>query len=187
MIDDVATVEAVEADLDRFGARRAQEAKSGRDRANAEEALLRASDRQRAESRVRFSEARLEAARRIEEEAERERLGRVEALGRHVVSELDPEPIRELAEAAKGALAAYVAACVARNATLEGITRELEGLGPLPDGYAVDRTRLIGPRLLVGPDFEAGWLRPMVDVSEMARAALREHIPRGYIDLEQPY
>jgi hypothetical protein len=145
-------------------------------------------DLQRAESRVRFAEARLEAVRRIEEEeAERERLGRVEALGRHAVSELDPEPIRELAEAARGALSAYVAACVARNATLEEIARKLEGLGPLPDGYAVDRTRLIGPRLLVAGDFEAGWLRPMVDVSGMAREALRKHIPHGYIDLNSPY
>ncbi|MDP9458304.1 MAG: hypothetical protein M3Q60_21575 [Actinomycetota bacterium] len=64
-------------------------------------------DLQRAESRVRFAEARLEAALRIqEEEAERERLGRVEALGRRAVSELDPELMRELTEAVEGALAA---------------------------------------------------------------------------------
>jgi hypothetical protein len=145
-------------------------------------------DLQRAESCVRFAAARLEAALRIqEEEAERERLGRVEALGRRAVSELDPELMRELTEAARGALSAYVAACVEHNGKLDDLARKLEGLGPLPDGYAVDRTRLIGPRLLVAGDFEAGWSRPMVDVSDMARAALSEHIPHGYIDLNSPY
>ncbi len=58
LIDEVASIEKVEADLDRFIERRAQGAKSGRDRANAEEALLRASDRQRA--KVRREEIRRE-------------------------------------------------------------------------------------------------------------------------------
>jgi hypothetical protein len=49
LIDEVASIEKVEADLDRFIERRAQGAKSGKEWANAEEALLRASDRRRAE------------------------------------------------------------------------------------------------------------------------------------------
>ncbi len=45
----MASIEKVEAELSAFIDRRAKGARSGRDRANAEEALLRASDRQRAE------------------------------------------------------------------------------------------------------------------------------------------
>ncbi len=46
---DVARVEKVEAELNAYIERRAQGAKSGCDRANAEAVLLRASDRRRAE------------------------------------------------------------------------------------------------------------------------------------------
>ncbi len=59
MIDEMVTkVEKAEAELNAYIERRAQGAKSGRDRANAEEALLRASDRQRA--KVRREEIRRE-------------------------------------------------------------------------------------------------------------------------------
>jgi hypothetical protein len=142
-------------------------------------------DLEAAESRVRFARALVEGEeRRREEEAERERLERVRAVVERAASELDPAPVEKLGAAAREALSAYVAACVAHNARVEEISSELDLLGPLPEGVEVDHSFSSGPRVTTGGRTVPS-VRPMVKVSTMAHEVLREHI-RGYIDLERP-
>jgi hypothetical protein len=143
-------------------------------------------DLEAAESRVRFARARIEGEeRRRIEEAERERLERIDALKERALA-LDPKALRKLEEAARKALSAYVASCVAHNVKVEEIAGELELLGPLPEGFGVDWSSSSGPSVTAGGRRSAT-IRPMVNVAAMAREALREHIPHGFIDLEQPY
>jgi hypothetical protein len=163
-----------------------QEAREILERVRAGDKRTGPEDLEAAERRVRFARARLEGEeRRNAEEAERERLGRIEEIGKRAASELDPEPLRKLGQKAERALSAYVGACVTRNVRLEEIASELEALAPLPRGVVVDRSRSAGARISAGGR-EASPVRPVAEVSSMAHAALREHIPRGFIDLESP-
>ena len=68
---------------------------------------------------------------------------------------------------------------------LDEIVSELPTLEPLPEKWTVEEGSS-GASLTVG-ERRAKRIRPMVEVSQMAHEKLREHIPRGYIDLEQPY
>lgn len=135
---------------------------------------------------VRFGRARLEGEeRRREEEAERERLQRIEELKERAISELDPEPVRKLRGKAEKALSDYVAACEEYNRRTKDVADELPPLKSLPDEWRVKHTST-GPALGVG-NFSARPIRTIAMVSEMAHSVLREHIPRGFIDLENPY
>jgi hypothetical protein len=142
-------------------------------------------DLEKAESRVRFARARLEGEeRRREEEAERERLRRIEQLQERAAKELDPAPIRKLREKAEEAMSAYVAACVKHDDSVHEIGHELATLGPLPDDV---RTDPAGTMLRRAAGREVNLIRPMVQVSDIARSAYRRHVERGYVDLEKPY
>ncbi len=143
-------------------------------------------DLEDAERRVRFARARVEGEeRRREEEAERQRLQRLAKLEEKAVVELDPAPLRKARAEAEKALSEYIAACVAYNARLDEIVSELPALEPLPEEWTVEEGSS-GTSLTVG-ERRAKRIRPMVEVSQIAHEELREHIPRGYIDLEQPY
>lgn len=56
----------------------------------------------------------------------------------------------------------------------------------MPEVVGVDRGFSGGPRVTTGGR-RVSSIRPMVKVAAMAHEALREHMPRGYIDLERPY
>lgn len=143
-------------------------------------------DLEAAERRVRFARARLEGEeRRKEEEAERERLQRIEELKERAASDLDPEPVRKLRRKAEKALSDYVAACEEYDRRIKDVADELPPLEPLPDEWRVEHTSA-GPALAVG-NFNARPIRTIATVSEMAHSVLREHISRGFIDLENPY
>lgn len=133
-------------------------------------------DLEAAERHVWFVRARLEGE---------ERLQRLQELEERAIKELDPNPVRKAREEAEKAHSAYVKACVEYNARLAEIVSELPALEPLPEGWAVEDTSA-GANLTAG-GHHARRIRPMVEVSRIAHEQLRKHIPRGYIDLEQPY
>lgn len=141
-------------------------------------------DLEAAESRVRFARARIEGEeRRREEEAEKARIARIDALKERALA-LDPGALRKLEEKARKALDAYVAAAAAYKAALDEIGSELQTLEPLPDDTALAMDAN-GCSLRVGSEHRPAE-RPITVCASAAREALRAHIPRGFIDLESP-
>jgi hypothetical protein len=141
-------------------------------------------DLEAAESRVRFARARLEGEeRRKEEEAERARTDRIEALRERALA-LDIGHVRKLEGKARKALDTYVAAAVAYRNELNEVVQELHGLGPLPDDLSITLAPN-GYSLQAGPEHRpTEW--PMSVCASMAKDGLKTHIPRGAIDLERP-
>jgi hypothetical protein len=141
-----------------------------------------------AERRVRFARARVEGEEsRQAEEAERERLQRIEELRERAIKDLDLEAVQKARQKARQkaakALDGYIVAIAESNARIAEIATELDGLAPLPDDVSTGSGSYGSTLSVAGRDYRPQ--REVVLVADLAREQLRGHV-RGIIDLEEP-
>ena len=138
----------------------------------------------RAEVTERLARMKAEqAARAADERAEAERLARIAAFRASLPSRFDPAPLERARAKLAAAVDAFVCACRAYDDAQEAAVEELRGLGPLPDGLAVDAPRY---GWITDGGREHGPSRPQVALAGIATEALRRHFPRRQIRLDNP-
>ena len=139
-------------------------------------------DLEDAERRVRFCEARLEGARRLEaEDAEEERLASFADVAERTQERVKAAGVQKARKATERALEAYVAAAVAHNEAIDEAAGVFLSQADLPHGYAVDMGG-DGHSIVVGLR-SIRRVRPMVEVRDMGLEVLGRHLRGGYISL----
>jgi hypothetical protein len=142
-----------------------------------------------ADLRVRLAWARVGGGvkPRLDEEAERDCLQRLEELRERAIKDLDLEPVHKAREEMERALDGFVKESQKYNDRLENIVMELPTLAPfleLPEGWSVNYYFPGSPPLQMGPDTEpAEFVYPVEEVCDLAHEVHQRHLRQTHISL----
>ncbi len=140
---------------------------------------------EKAESAVRFAQARLRGAeRQAEAQAEAARLQRIEQLREELTTTLDPAPVEQARQAMETAIEQFVAACRAYDDRCADADDALAdpSLAPLPRDLG--KGDQPGHLRVGGQEYRRA--RPQMGIHRAGMAAITRYYPRHQVNLGNP-